>query len=257
MDTLGAATKPRPLPGYILTRGQCRVDGKDNPAPKDGTDTVPSFVDMEVIEGMEGFTNTTSTIIPSQLGMDKREATDTLRELQDITVEYANRMDAGRAGGAVLRRRPGSAGLPVGDSGAVAEEILKKVNELGAILPGLNKLGNAQAQGLLLRFYAHPRLGYWLRGMPLEGMQEAAEEHAERMQGALQDLLAVRGATWLGGFAQVWEDIQELFPTMATEGVHDFEAVSEPPFFQVLHAAMQKVTEVVGKVEEARGAGKN
>ncbi|KAK3289184.1 hypothetical protein CYMTET_3372 [Cymbomonas tetramitiformis] len=45
--------KPRVLPNYILTRGQCRHDGKDNPGKNDGPDTIPSFVDMVMIEGLE------------------------------------------------------------------------------------------------------------------------------------------------------------------------------------------------------------
>jgi len=46
-------THPRVIPNCILTRGQCRRDGKDNPAPKDGPDTIPHFVDALLIEGME------------------------------------------------------------------------------------------------------------------------------------------------------------------------------------------------------------
>ncbi|KAK3287402.1 hypothetical protein CYMTET_5076 [Cymbomonas tetramitiformis] len=45
--------KPRVLPNYILTRGQCRHDGKDNPGRNDGPDTIPSFVDIVMIEGLE------------------------------------------------------------------------------------------------------------------------------------------------------------------------------------------------------------
>eukprot|EP00854_Cymbomonas_tetramitiformis_P034007 gene34007-biopygen1510 len=50
-------------------------------------------------------------------------------------------------------------GVPVGEADKVAMEMLKKVEELCAIFQTLNKLGHAQAQGLLLRFCAHPRLG--------------------------------------------------------------------------------------------------
>ncbi|KAK3242270.1 hypothetical protein CYMTET_48027 [Cymbomonas tetramitiformis] len=55
----GAATKPRILPDFILTRGQCRDDGKDNrrarttEGPADRKDDIPSFVDMVLIEGLE------------------------------------------------------------------------------------------------------------------------------------------------------------------------------------------------------------
>eukprot|EP00854_Cymbomonas_tetramitiformis_P001388 gene1388-biopygen1238 len=46
--------KPRVIPDWILTRGQCRRDGKDNPTQEDGPDTVPSFVDMVMLEGTQG-----------------------------------------------------------------------------------------------------------------------------------------------------------------------------------------------------------
>ncbi|KAK3257957.1 hypothetical protein CYMTET_32976 [Cymbomonas tetramitiformis] len=120
---------------------------------------------------------------------------------------------------------------PVGDASCSAG--------LLAIPPILSKLGHAQAQGLLFWFCAHPRLGFWLRGVPPTMMREAAKEHARRMQGALRDLLPggglvrhclkfatlphrmgltraarVSSAAWLGGFAQVWEDMRELFPAV-------------------------------------------
>ncbi|KAK3250613.1 hypothetical protein CYMTET_40017 [Cymbomonas tetramitiformis] len=171
-------------------------------------------------------------------------------------------------------------GVPVGKAEAVSVEMLKKVEELCGILPLLNKLGHAQAQGLLLRFCAHPRLGFWLRGVPPEMMREAAEEHDRRMQGALRDLLpggglawhcefatlphgmgltkAVRvsSAAWLGGFAQVWEDMRELFPTV-TAGTEDLGAESDLPYVNSLQAAMQKVSEAMEVIGEARGANEH
>ncbi|KAK3272066.1 hypothetical protein CYMTET_19609 [Cymbomonas tetramitiformis] len=57
---------------------------------------------------------------------------------------------------------------------AVRAKMLKKVEDLCAILPALNKLGRAQAQGLLLRFCAHPR-------DTLVGI------HAEEEQGLAED----------------------------------------------------------------------
>ncbi|KAK3273068.1 hypothetical protein CYMTET_18671 [Cymbomonas tetramitiformis] len=169
-------------------------------------------------------------------------------------------------------------GVPVGKAEAVSVEMLKKVEELCGILPLLNKLGHAQAQGLLLRFCAHPRLGFWLRGVPPEMMREAAEEHDRRMQGALRDLLPggglawhscefatlphgmgltkaarVSSAAWLGGFAQVWEDMRELFPTV-TAGTEDLGAESDLPYANSLQAAMQKVSEAMEVIGEARGA---
>ncbi|KAK3279320.1 hypothetical protein CYMTET_12791 [Cymbomonas tetramitiformis] len=159
--------------------------------------------------------------------------------------------------------------------------MLKKVEELCGILPLLNKLGHAQAQGLLLRFCAHPRLGFWLRGVPPEMMREAAEEHDRRMQGALRDLLPggglawhscefatlphgmgltkaarVSSAAWLGGFAQVWEDMRELFPTV-TAGTEDLGAESDLPYVNSLQAAMQKVSEAMEVIGEARGANEH
>ncbi|KAK3251844.1 hypothetical protein CYMTET_38837 [Cymbomonas tetramitiformis] len=172
-------------------------------------------------------------------------------------------------------------GVPVGKAEAVSVEMLKKVEELCGILPLLNKLGHAQAQGLLLRFCAHPRLGFWLRGVPPEMMREAAEEHDRRMQGALRDLLPggglawhscefatlphgmgltkaarVSSAAWLGGFAQVWEDMRELFPTV-TAGTEDLGAESDLPYVNSLQAAMQKVSEAMEVIGEARGANEH
>ncbi|KAK3267903.1 hypothetical protein CYMTET_23564 [Cymbomonas tetramitiformis] len=60
----------------------------------------------------------------------------------------------------------------------------------------LSKLEHAQAQGLLLRFCAHLRLGFWLRGVPSEMKQEASDEHDRRMQEALRDLLLGSGLAW-------------------------------------------------------------
>ncbi|KAK3276043.1 hypothetical protein CYMTET_15858 [Cymbomonas tetramitiformis] len=172
-------------------------------------------------------------------------------------------------------------GVPVGKAEAVNVEMLKKVEELCGILPLLNKLGHAQAQGILLRFCAHPRLGFWLRGVPPEMMREAAEEHDRRMQGALRDLLPggglawyscefatlphgmgltkaarVSSAAWLGGFAQVWEDMRELFPTV-TAGTEDLRAESDLPYVNSLQAAMQKVSEAMEVIGEARGANEH
>ncbi|KAK3238690.1 hypothetical protein CYMTET_51318 [Cymbomonas tetramitiformis] len=172
-------------------------------------------------------------------------------------------------------------GVPVGKAEAVSVEMLKKVEELCGILPLLNKLGHAQAQGLLLRFCAHPRLGFWLRGVPPEMMREAAEEHDRRMQGALRDLLPggglawhscefatlphgmgltkaarVSSAAWLGGFAQVWEDMRELFPTV-TAGTEDLRAESDLPYVNSLEAAMQKVSEAMEVIGEAGGANEH
>ncbi|KAK3274731.1 hypothetical protein CYMTET_17099 [Cymbomonas tetramitiformis] len=174
-------------------------------------------------------------------------------------------------------------GVPVGKAEAVSVEMLKKVEELCGILPLLNKLGHAQAQGLLLRFCAHPRLRFWMRGVPPEMMREAAEEHDRRMQGALRDLLPggglawhscefatlphamgltkaarVSSAAWLGGFVQVWEDMRELFPTV-TAGTEDLGAESDLPYVNSLQAAMQKVSEAMeplfGQLEECPDCG--
>ena len=49
--------KPRVIPDWILTRGQCRRDGKDHPVRGDGPDTIPSFVDMVMLEGTQGLTD--------------------------------------------------------------------------------------------------------------------------------------------------------------------------------------------------------
>ncbi|KAK3289147.1 hypothetical protein CYMTET_3418 [Cymbomonas tetramitiformis] len=146
-------------------------------------------------------------------------------------------------------------GVPVGKAEAVSVEMLKKVEELCGILPLLKKLGHAQAQGLLLRFCAHPRLGFWLRSVPPEMMREAADEHDRRMQGGVAGLAAWRAA-WLGGFAQVWEVIRKLFPTV-TAGTEDLGAESDLPYVNSLQAAMQKVSEAMEVIGEARGANEH
>ncbi|KAK3259340.1 hypothetical protein CYMTET_31649 [Cymbomonas tetramitiformis] len=116
---------------------------------------------------------------------------------------------------------------------AVSAEMLKKVEELCGILPLLNKLGHAQAQGLLLRFCAHPRLGFWLRGVPPEMMREAAEEHDRRMQGALRDLLPGGGLAW-----------------------HSCEFATLPHGMGLTKAA-RKVSEAMEVIGEARGANEH
>ncbi|KAK3275356.1 hypothetical protein CYMTET_16512 [Cymbomonas tetramitiformis] len=145
----------------MMERGeQCRLDGKNNPGPGDGKDTIPSFVDAVMIEGMEDLEeyqecaqheapgrikclhltevahtddkkwdqnskekytkygslqqllkkhglNTklhvmvcgrTSTVynhnqkVPERLGLNKKEVTQSLKELHDLTVSYAHNM---------------------------------------------------------------------------------------------------------------------------------------------------------------------
>ncbi|KAK3285198.1 hypothetical protein CYMTET_7190 [Cymbomonas tetramitiformis] len=112
-------------------------------------------------------------------------------------------------------------------------------------------------------------------------MREAAEEHDRRMQEALRDLLPggglalhscefatllhgmgltnaarVSSAAWLGGFAQVWEDMRELFPTV-TAGTEDLGAESDWPYVTSLQAAMRKVSEAVEVIEGARVANEH
>ncbi|KAK3289148.1 hypothetical protein CYMTET_3419 [Cymbomonas tetramitiformis] len=43
----------RPIPDFILKRGQCRRDGKDHPGAKDPPDDIPHFVDIVMIKGAE------------------------------------------------------------------------------------------------------------------------------------------------------------------------------------------------------------
>ncbi|KAK3259008.1 hypothetical protein CYMTET_31974 [Cymbomonas tetramitiformis] len=86
-------------------------------------------------------------------------------------------------------------GMPVGKADAVTAEMLKKVEELCALLP-MNELGHTQAHGLLLRFGAQQRPGFWFRGVPPEMMRGAAEEHGRWMQEVLRDLLLGGGLPW-------------------------------------------------------------
>ncbi|KAK3263238.1 hypothetical protein CYMTET_27945 [Cymbomonas tetramitiformis] len=167
-------------------------------------------------------------------------------------------------------------GVPVGKAKAVSAEMLRKVEELCAILPLLNKLGHARAQGLLLRFCAHPRLGFWLRGvmrrlrsmtggcrgvsrdlLPGGGLAWHSCEFATLPHGmGLTKAARVSSAAWLGEFAQVQEDMWELFPTV-TVGTKDLRAESDLLYVNSLQAAMQKVSEAMEVIGEARGANEH
>ncbi|KAK3236272.1 hypothetical protein CYMTET_53574 [Cymbomonas tetramitiformis] len=43
----------RPIEDFLLTRGQCRLDGRNTPAPEHGKDTIPHYVDIVMLEGTE------------------------------------------------------------------------------------------------------------------------------------------------------------------------------------------------------------
>ncbi|KAK3289337.1 hypothetical protein CYMTET_3236 [Cymbomonas tetramitiformis] len=43
----------RPIPDWVLRRGQCRMDGRDQPGPGHGGDTIPHCVDIFMVEGTE------------------------------------------------------------------------------------------------------------------------------------------------------------------------------------------------------------
>ncbi|KAK3237219.1 hypothetical protein CYMTET_52690 [Cymbomonas tetramitiformis] len=81
-------------------------------------------------------------------------------------------------------------GVPVGKVEAVSAEMLKK-GALRDLLPG---------GGLAWHFYEFATLPH---GM---GLTKAAR---------------VSSAAWLGGFAQVWEDMRELFPTVTAFAITD------------------------------------
>ncbi|KAK3256484.1 hypothetical protein CYMTET_34383 [Cymbomonas tetramitiformis] len=159
--------------------------------------------------------------------------------------------------------------------------MLKKVKKMCVILI---KVRHAQVQGFLLHFCAHQRLGLWPWGVPLEMMREAKEEHDRRMQEASRDLLSgggltwhlcdfatlphgmgltkawsrVSSAAWLGGFAQVWEDVRELFRALTvTVEAEDLADGSYSPYVYSLPAAMQKVSVAMGVLAEARGANEH
>ncbi|KAK3278581.1 hypothetical protein CYMTET_13486 [Cymbomonas tetramitiformis] len=168
-------------------------------------------------------------------------------------------------------------GVPVGKAEAVSAEMLRKVGELCGILPTLNKLGHAQAQGLLLRYCAHPRLGFWLRGVPPEMVREAAEEHDSRMREALRDMLSggwtrlafprvCHSPAWDGadrgdkgeqcGLAGWFRTTLEGHAGSIFDGCEDLGAESDLPYIRSVQA-MHKVTEAMGEIEEARGAEKH
>eukprot|EP00854_Cymbomonas_tetramitiformis_P034055 gene34055-biopygen7363 len=103
----------------------------------------------------------------------------------------------------------------IGGGGSICDLMLKKVDELCDILLAINELGHAQAQGLLLRFWAHPRLGYWLRGGSAAGvMARVVDVEAEsdlpyvpflqqvamqKVTEAVGEVEAARGAAFLRG----------------------------------------------------------
>ncbi|KAK3247307.1 hypothetical protein CYMTET_43189 [Cymbomonas tetramitiformis] len=111
----------------------------------------------------------------------------------------------------------------------------------------------------------------------LEGMlaasQMPAEEDDNKMQEAVQGLVPGAGLAsatlahgigltkvtkvsstgWFDGYAQVQEGIRELYPTV-TVGAEDLGAERNFPYVQFLQAAMQKVTEAMRGIEEARRA---
>ncbi|KAK3278366.1 hypothetical protein CYMTET_13689 [Cymbomonas tetramitiformis] len=68
--------------------------------------------------------------------------------------------------------------------------------------------------------------------------------------------LLAQSAAWLGGFAQVWGDMRDSFPTV-TGGCEDLGTESDLPYIRLLQAAMQKVTEAMGEIDEARGVEKH
>ncbi|KAK3286909.1 hypothetical protein CYMTET_5554 [Cymbomonas tetramitiformis] len=43
----------RPIEDFLLTREQCRLDGRNTPAPEHGKDTIPHYVDIVMLEGTE------------------------------------------------------------------------------------------------------------------------------------------------------------------------------------------------------------
>ncbi|KAK3251730.1 hypothetical protein CYMTET_38939 [Cymbomonas tetramitiformis] len=63
-------------------------------------------------------------------------------------------------------------------------------------------------------------------------------------------------AAWLGGYAQVWEDMWELFPAVVV-WAKDLGARSDLLYVLSLQAAMQKVSEATGLIEEATGANEH
>ncbi|KAK3270233.1 hypothetical protein CYMTET_21363 [Cymbomonas tetramitiformis] len=58
------------------------------------------------------------------------------------------------------------------------------------------------------------------------------------------------------GFVQVWEEVREPFPAV-TVAAEELAAQSDLPYVNSLQAAMQKLSEAMGVVEEARGANEH
>ncbi|KAK3284804.1 hypothetical protein CYMTET_7568 [Cymbomonas tetramitiformis] len=140
-------------------------------------------------------------------------------------------------------------GVPVGEADKVDMEMLKKVEELCAILPTMVK---CEAAGEHARRMLEALVDLLPEGgLPWHSLEFAALPHGMGLTKATR----VSGAAWLGGFAQVWEDMRELFP-MVTGGIGDLEAESNLPYVRSLQAAMQKVCEAMEEIEGARVADK-
>eukprot|EP00854_Cymbomonas_tetramitiformis_P002177 gene2177-biopygen2089 len=113
-------------------------------------------------------------------------------------------------------------GVPVGEADKVDMEMLKKVEELCAILPTMVK---CEAAGEHARRMLEALVDLLPEGgLPWHSLEFAALPHGMGLTKATR----VSGAAWLGGFAQVWEDMRELFP-MVTGGIGDLEAESNLP----------------------------
>jgi hypothetical protein len=176
-------------------------------------------------------------------------------------------------------------GVLIGDPEFVRDAMETLVTEKTAILSTLERLPDAQSQGLLLRFCANPRMVHWLRGVAPDQIAEAAATHdsailASWQRGtlpgpplhetalrlaALPNLMGgvgltsasrVSSAAWLGSWAQAWATICRLFPIIPADMMTEEPPVSHHVIGSVI-TAWGQVREAAEFVEAAREVGRS
>ncbi|KAK3252245.1 hypothetical protein CYMTET_38437 [Cymbomonas tetramitiformis] len=148
-------------------------------------------------------------------------------------------------------------GVPVGRPEAVESKLLELVEDLCGLLGLLGMLHDSQAQGLLSQYWAHPRVGYCLRGGPPEPMVQHSPDFAALSSG--MGLASVAQATnyvaSLSNVQQHWQCLPARYPLLRR-----YPAFETPPVeFQValrflLHA--EQPTLVGIRICPDHGAGR-
>lgn len=172
-------------------------------------------------------------------------------------------------------------GVPVGSPEYVRRTMAEIVADCLAVLPMLQRFPDAQSQGLLLRFCAHPRMVHWLRGVSPEDILPAATTHHAAILQLFKDITpgpplsavseevisfplrhgglgltsgpVLSPAAWLGSWAQSWGVMCRLFPLLENPTITDLH--SPLPLVQSLHAAWDSINTAATEVQALRDAG--